>query len=343
MSRSERDHFGPPEKGEARNTLRLSLSDRIRLARFAYDFPYILFDRTRTLLGRLAGSHPIRCDYDDERTQPFFIVGSGRSGNTLLRAILMGHETVVIPPESYVLGHLVRNYRTQSHLPWPRLVRHVFSNFEFHPEFETWNLDLAPVFRECSSWPEEKRSLAGLVSAVYTAYRDEHFPGATRWGDKTPINAFHLPRISSLFPGAPYIHVLRDGRDVVSSYLAAGLEGEVEAACRRWRDSVFLVRRFARRLPEDRFLEVRYERLVREPAKVIRSVCAFLGLEYSVSILQHQERVEKLGDTDRRHHSGLRRPITDESVGKWRHRLDAHGREEVERLLGSHVRRLGYK
>lgn len=43
-----------------------------------------------------------RYPFYDEKTKlscnPFFIIGSGRSGNTLLRAILWKNEEVVIPP-----------------------------------------------------------------------------------------------------------------------------------------------------------------------------------------------------------------------------------------------------
>ena len=38
------------------------------------------------------------------RYMPFFIIGSGRSGNTLLRTILETHPEVHIPPETYVIG-----------------------------------------------------------------------------------------------------------------------------------------------------------------------------------------------------------------------------------------------
>jgi len=34
---------------------------------------------------------------------PFFILGSGRNGSTLLSAILNSHQSVFIPPEQFVL------------------------------------------------------------------------------------------------------------------------------------------------------------------------------------------------------------------------------------------------
>ena len=66
---------------------------------------------------------------------PFFIVGSGRSGTTLLRMILASHSGLAIPPETWFLLPLLRrldtsrplsaaevNYAVQtvtSHYRWP--------------------------------------------------------------------------------------------------------------------------------------------------------------------------------------------------------------------------------
>ena len=36
---------------------------------------------------------------------PFFVVGAGRSGTTLLRLILAGHSRLHIPPETWFLRH----------------------------------------------------------------------------------------------------------------------------------------------------------------------------------------------------------------------------------------------
>src|SRR5207237_1610627 len=45
--------------------------------------------------------------------------------------------------------------------------------------------------------------------------------GASLIVEKTPDHALHLPLIHRLFPDAVVLHVLRDGRDVTASLLAA--------------------------------------------------------------------------------------------------------------------------
>ena len=65
-----------------------------RLVRLARHLPVLL--RGRPLHGR-------------DRYRPFFIVGSGRCGSTLLRAMLEAHPDVHVPPESG-LATLVHEY-----------------------------------------------------------------------------------------------------------------------------------------------------------------------------------------------------------------------------------------
>lgn len=319
----------------------MGLRRLLRQLRFGTDLPYRVYDRLMTLHRALEKRQPLRRPADDALPTPFFIVGSGRSGNTLLRAILCGHGELAVPPESYVLGVAVREYRKFGFLSWPELVDVVLDRFASHPQFAAWDTDLAPVRAALLDRPDEQRSLARMLDAVYRAWASAHMPGARRWGDKTPTNVYHLPRLDAVFPDAIYVHMLRDGRDVVASYLEAGLSGCVEEACERWQESVRLVRRFARRVPGRRFLEIRYERLVREPETVVRKVCGHLEVDFEPAMLNHRERIADLGDTDARHHAGLDRAINDASVGSWRDRLDSRQKSIVRKRLAGRLVDLG--
>ena len=75
---------------------------------------------------------------------------------------------------------------------------------------------------------------------------------------------------------------------------------------------------------------------------VIRQACSFLGVDYSSSMLDHTSRVDKLGDTDKAHHSNLTKPINSESVGKWKKNFSDSEQKEVNRLLRQNLLSLGY-
>ena len=71
--------------------------------------------------------------HDEARYRPFFIIGSGRCGTTLLRAMLQTHPTVHIPPETYSLGQIIQEYPRYSRLPWDELLRLILTRFEYNP------------------------------------------------------------------------------------------------------------------------------------------------------------------------------------------------------------------
>lgn len=274
------------------------------------------------------------------RYRPFFIVGSGRSGTTLLRAMLEAHPDVHIPPEN-VLGSVVPVYRRYSRLPWTALLRVILTHFEYYPHWETFDLTLGPLFRKLAGHPPQERNLAAIVDALYRAHAREHKTSANRWGDKTPINSIFLPELFNVFPDLQVIQVIRDGRDVVVSLMGLPEYDLHRAAC-QWLDYVQQAQAFGARHPTQYF-EVRYEQLIAQPGTTIEQVAAFLGIGFDERMLRHHELGLRLGDVEQLpHHEGVRHPIYRTAVGRWRNDLSGAQLAEVERLLGPTLARLGY-
>ena len=136
--------------------------------------------------------------------------------------------------------------------------------------------------------------------------------------------------------------MIRDGRDVVNSYVQAGLYSNVESAARRWCRSMTVARRFGNRNP-NRYLEVRYERFVRSAEYEARRVCASLDLEFDEGMLRFQDDIGKLGDSHLPHHRGLQHPINTESIGKWTMRLSVPEQNRVMDIIGDKLKTLGYR
>jgi hypothetical protein len=217
----------------------------------------------------------------------------------------------------------------------------ILSEFEYHDQFKSWDLSLRPVYKQVQQVAKQERDLARILDAVYRRYMEVHTPSATQWGDKTPLNTLHLEWIDRVFPEAKYVHMIRDGRDVVSSYVQAGLYSNVESAARRWRRSITVARHFGNRNP-DRYLEVRYELFVRSAEKEARRICAFLDLDFHEGMLRFQDDIADLGDTHLPHHRGLRYPINTNSIGKWAMRLSIPEKNQVRNIIGDKLENLGY-
>jgi len=289
----------------------------------------------------LGGGYPIR---RDAQFSPFFIIGSGRSGNTLLRRIIMGHENVYIPPETYVLGPCVNVFKRHSYLDWDSLSSIILSMFAFSEDFETFpTQSLFKLAQEVKLYPPKKRSLDNIINNFYMFMARQVKPNTVIWGDKTPINAFRLHDIDSVFPNARYIHMLRDGCDVISSYLEMGRYPNIRTAAKRWRNATTLCQNFGEKIP-DRYLEIRYEDLVTRPYIIAREVCHFINIELDEDMIEKPPEISEFGDIAvRSHYTQVAGKISQDSLGKGRSRFSKKELMEIQSLVGDHLEKLGYK
>jgi hypothetical protein len=257
-------------------------------------------------------------------TAPVVILGVSRSGTTLLKEMLDRHSRLAIPTESYFIPQL-----------WDR--------HGGHPDPDAFRADLARLQR-VREWGVrvEELSLGGTfadcVQAVYRAYAETR--GKERFGDKTPAYMQQPDLLERAFPGAQYVHLIRDGRDAALSFTAmrrrprfnwARPRGLLSFAC-QWRTEVEGARRFA---PAGRYRELRYEDLVADPEARLREVCAFLGLEFEPGMLEYH--VEGLVD-----HPKLAEP-PGAGRSRWREQLSPGQVERFEAIAGHLLAELGYE
>lgn len=256
-----------------------------------------------------------------EGAPPLFIVGSGRSGNTLVRRVLMASGAIYIPPETYVLGEIIETWQRGALLPWRERVWLYCAYFERHREFPTFGLEnLGDFAGEAIALPRARQTLRDLTDTFYRHLARAHGSKATRWGDKTPYNTYFLPAISALFPQAQFLWLVRDGRDVALSYVQAGFYPDLATAARRWCEANDACAAFAKGRHDVRRLA--YEDLVSDPEPQFRALFDWAGLPFEPAMLTAD--TGRMGDVEARaHHSNVTKPISAGSVGRWREHVDA--------------------
>jgi hypothetical protein len=284
--------------------------------------------------------HPLR---GRESFHPFFIVGSGRSGNTLLRRVLYAHPDLHIPPETFVLGYSIRLFRQNRNLRWKDLVHLVLSTFEYYKAFDAFRVDsLRPLAIRLAGLPPQRRCLASILDGFYRYHAERLGRNCVRWGDKTPDNTFYLDRIFSVFPDAQFIHLVRDGCDVVYSFMSTGMYPSAIEAAKIWLAMVEHARRFCRRHAGN-CMEVRYEDLVSRPEEIARGVSDFLGVEFRPEMLDSQEIADEMGDVSMlEHHRNVAAPITPAGIGKGRKNLSDEQKKIIQKIIGPTLDELGY-
>ncbi len=236
----------------------------------------------------------------------FLLVGSERSGSTMLRLMLDHHPQLSC---MYECDFLTRHYADCRGRPAAELLGRI--NSDWH-------------YKHC-----------GIpIPADTTCYEDaiqSFFRERAQSTGKQIIGAtFHhnFAGLPELFPDAKYIHLLRDGRPVASSIVQMGWAGNLYCGALQWRDAIRQVRAIQRRVPPERWLQVRYEDLLKDSGATLAAICDHLGIPYSSEMLSYDR------DTT------YSRPDP-ANVDRWR-RLPARQLRLAELAAGPELEELGY-
>lgn len=269
-----------------------------------------------------------------------FLIGSPRSGTTMLARMLGAHPDVHAPAEPHLMTGL-------AHLGY-------FGRVEQAP--------YDPIITQ-QALQELVRSLPGgeadylesLRAHTDSLYEKLLAPTArSRLLDKTPAYALVLEFLAKLYPEAGYVVITRNPMAVWSSYVESFFDGDHEVA-HRWNPLleryVPAIARFLRERPVPH-VHVRYEDLVRDPEALLREITGHLDLAFDAGMVDYgqapggvQETARGLGDPIQAARAG--RPTTD-SLDKWTATLAAEpakigqAREILAHLLDPDLETWGY-
>jgi Sulfotransferase family len=198
---------------------------------------------------------------------PLFLVGSVRSGTTLLRLLLDHHPELAFESEfEYVIEKIGADGT------WPDLDSY----------YEWLSTDRIYLSRHYDI--DKRLSYPELVNDFLVQRRrraNKPLVGATVHSD--------FDRLPRIWPDARFIHLLRDGRDVARSIIEMGCAGNTWTAIDRWVQVEETWETFKQSLGPDRAFDVRYEDLVQRPEETLTEICRFVGIEYHPAMLRYPE------------------------------------------------------
>ena len=270
---------------------------------------------------------------------PFFIVGSGRSGSTLLRMILASHSRITIPPETWYLLPLIEQFSLDQPLDAPAVER-VVGIMTGHYRWQDMALEASALRRQAAEL--DAPTLKEIVEIVYAKYM--MMEGKPRWGDKTPGYVKIVPQLAELFPDAKFIHLLRDGRDVAKSFQSVGWYGPLlYKNTREWSEALDHHARLRDSPLTERLLTVRYEDLVSATEATVREICEFLGEQFEPRMLAWEGHVTRLVPSrEMLIHGKLGRRPGLADVERWRREMTTGEVFVAEAFMGRHLARAGY-
>ncbi|WP_251963092.1 sulfotransferase family protein [Salinibacter ruber] len=275
--------------------------------------------------------------------KPFFVVGSGRCGSTLLRRILHSSPELHIPPENWKLGEIIQSYPCHHFLlSWEELVHLTVARVE-HLGDRWFTETPTDLVHDLLDVDEEKQTLPFLIDRIYRFHGEKSGADFSRWGDKTPMNVRFLNEISALFPDAKFINLVRDGVDVVHSWAQLPDYHDLTSPSHRWKTAIDKADEFQKSYP-DKLITVRYENLVSQPEEIARRVFEFIEADYPGAAafeFEHTEEMQTAKDIE--HYQNVFGPITTENIGKGRRNLSRRDKERIDAIIGDLLVSKGYE
>lgn len=275
---------------------------------------------------------------------PVFVIGSGRSGTTLLYNLLALHSQFT----------WISNLADRARLPELAILNPVYRRFPVvrgrvlpSEGYRLWN----------KAWPGHRHPASGVLTAENVSEEDARGAemllrrlGAGSKGpaflNKNTRNTRRVLFLDELFPDARFVHVIRHPGDACSSVLEVAWwphlklwirDGETPAALAEspadearlaaelWVANVTAAHEALGQLSPNRVREVRYEELVAGPEKILSQLLDWLGMDFEPNVLRSCGRVST------------------SSVGAYAKRLGPEQVETVYRMTGDTASDLGYE
>ncbi len=264
-----------------------------------------------------------RIKFDLARTiaidRPIFILGTQRSGTTLLCSMFDRHPDVVAVNE-YWDGYpfLAEQDRDQQ-----RFINSLAARFEADPE-ELGEVGDVPPF-------ELYRYAAGCILRKH---------GGSRFLLKDPGLTYHLPLFDKEFPDARYIYLVRDPRATCLSQLSRHWNvANAYYGAKLWRDNQGVLVAF-QQAHSDRVMRINFESLLDEPEQHLRRLCEFVEIKYDSAMLKfYEERgVRKIHIGNENTTKPLQQGVTE----KWRKQLSKRQIAIVDYECREMMATLGY-
>lgn len=214
--------------------------------------------------------------------EPIFIIGLPRSGSSAL------YETIARHPDLGWISQATKKFPTSALLSRAMMaLRSTSKPTEGHRIWRQFTREEDDVLGRADVTEDARRFYSRLVATQLAIQKKPRFLS------KHPKNSLRMEFLDEIFPGAWFLHLIRDGRAVARSILEmrerhGGLDrywgirppgwrelaalDPIESVARQWRDVILDVRARSGNVGPGRYLEVRYEDFCERPAETLRVV-----------------------------------------------------------------------
>jgi hypothetical protein len=270
--------------------------------------------------------------------RPFFIVGSGRSGTTLLQMMLSGLPGLHVTGETQFLHCVMKRRGKLGALAGDEGFENALAEVRRVARWFEIDADIDALIGEMRERPREY----GALFDALLAHVQRRHPDCRRLGEKTPQHLKFVGELLAWWPDAQVINCTRDGRDVALSFGKAMGLTTLQVAL-MWRRDQRLHQRYADTFGADRYTSVRFEELVSDPEAELRRISAWLGEEYDDGALEYHRRKDRGYAAFETHKANTFKPVMPSRKAAWKQEMAPGDLALFQALAGPELEAGGYE
>lgn len=282
-------------------------------------------------------------DLQNTKNRIFFILGTSRSGSTLLQSMLSSHSKLVVPPEThffYSYKHLKNEFEQSNDKASfrDRLIDFWYQNRTRIRDLDLPKMDVLDQARNLNL--TDPLELFSLQLTMYRVQRKKLIVG-----EKTPRHMLHIPEILAAYPNAKIISLFRDPRAKAYSEIKAQFgSSSVQVATNRWRKYIQIHERFEKELDDHQYLMLRYADLIADVEGVLQIICDFLGVSFEEQMMNYYDRDETgFAKSEISWKKQTLKPIKKNKNEEWKSALTDWQIALIENSAGDYLKKMNYQ
>ena len=270
---------------------------------------------------------------------PIFIVGCPRSGTTLLQQMLDAHPDIAIAPETFFIRNFWLQRKHYGDLNQDSNYRQLIKDIVDLPEFQEMKLNSGEFSEIAWNSTRDYPSIFKLLLRQFAQQKKVKIVG-----EKTPNHLLYMETLEQFFPSARFIHIVRDPRAVVKSWQKVPwTNGSLAGDAKVWRRYMATARLCANSVKSSLFT-LYYEKLVTAPEENLKNLCRFLNIEFdSAMICYHHQDSLTVNIAREPWKADAKKPLTQALLNTWQTELSTQMISDIEIVVWSEMKHLGYK
>lgn len=281
------------------------------------------------------------------------IVGSPRSGTSMLRMMFDAHPNVQIPTEFPFIPYFYpyfgqRRFREKE-------IDQFFGLIKKEIKYPFWSIDRWRIdfkkLRICLL--EQSKVSLQYTSAckIVVAYFNSVFPK----GEiktlmlKEPLYTYKLKKINRIFPDIKYIALQRDPRGQVNSVRNQEFGSRlITVNAFAWNLAQKKILQFEKKYP-GQILKVPYKELIADNKEIAKRICKFSGITFEETMLNYRDKKDEVvasysvieRDWSKISYSSMQKPDP-EKISAWKNTLSKREIKIIEVFNYSLMKKMGY-